>query len=344
MKILPILRRTAFVLVLLLIITAASGILERKTVTGAWNYSVKVGGFKNEPENSFDILAFGSSHMYCTLSPLSLYEQTGLRSYVLATQCQPVIATYYYIKEALRTQSPDIIIVEAMMFALDSNIVDEGVAHDAIDPFPASLNKLRMIHEMKLNGSKESYYFPIIKYHSRWDELTAADFDFSYRQSTDPYHGYVFLTDAKENHCTAVSYEDVEERPIDEYNSDVISRIKALAEEHNAELLLLVAPYLMEETMYGSYRALHRFARENDITVLDMCTDFDSVGINNTTDFYDSGHLNVFGAQKATAYIGEYVTVNYDIVRKTADDDAMWKADLQIYHNNIDRAINQKDT
>ena len=45
-----------FILVFLVAFTEVSGILERKSLSGAWNMSVKVNGFYNEPQNTFDIL------------------------------------------------------------------------------------------------------------------------------------------------------------------------------------------------------------------------------------------------------------------------------------------------
>lgn len=49
---------------------------------------------------------FGPSHAYAAFSPLAIWEETGIRSYVFATQQQPLWATYTYIKEALKKQSP----------------------------------------------------------------------------------------------------------------------------------------------------------------------------------------------------------------------------------------------
>lgn len=331
-KILLFARRVLFLVLLASILMYTSAVLERKTVTGAWNYSLKVGGYQNEPENTFDVVGIGSSHMYCTLNPLHLYEQTGLRSYVLATQQQPPMASLYYAKEALKTQKPDVLVIEALMFSLHTEKASESVAHDAIDPFPNTLNKLLMIHRMNQVDGKENYYFNIMKYHNRWKELSAGDFDFSYREKTDPYRGLVFLTKAGESTFTTVSYDDTEPAVLRAENRNILLELKALAEENNTKLLLFFAPFTQSDTQKGLFKALHVFAEENGIETLDLNLPQEGVAFDPATDFFDEGHLNVFGSEKATEYLGRYLLEGGMATVKTQADEELWLEDLEIYH------------
>ena len=70
--------------------TGTSNLLMHKQVEGRWNMTAKVAGFYNEKPNSFDVMFFGSSHMYCSVDPAVIKEETGLSSYVFATQQQPL--------------------------------------------------------------------------------------------------------------------------------------------------------------------------------------------------------------------------------------------------------------
>lgn len=334
-KILTVLRRMALLLIIFTLFVGVSKVCERKTITGAWNYSLKVNGFTNEPEESLDIIGYGSSHMYCTLSPVSIYETFGLRSYVLATQQQPVDATYYYIKESLKTQSPEVLVLEALMFTVLDDVVKEGVAHDAVDPFPDGWNKLMMINALNTEDAKENYYFNLLKYHSRWKELDDQDYDFSWKEETDPYHGFVFLTDANPNSMSQISYEDVEEVAILPQFEEVFLDIVELAKKNDTEVMLLIAPYNVKQEELGRYKYMHRLANENGVKVLDMNLEFDATGISNDTDFYDSGHLNAFGAEKASDYIVNFIKENYDVKANAVNDDALWQEDIKIYHEGL---------
>ena len=328
-----VLRRTLFLLLAAAILFRVSGVLARKSAYGAENDPIllKVGGYQNEPEDSFDVLAFGSSHMYCTLNPVYLYEQTGLRSYVLATQQQPPVATYYYVREALRTQKPEVIIVDAFVFAADIETVSDSVAHDAIDPLPASRNKLQLIREMDQRDGKEGYYVPLMKYHTRWKSLTREDFTFDPQGLTDPLRGYMFFSNVGESSSRQQSY-DVEPLPVQQEHLDYLLKLRDLAQEHDAKMLLLFAPFPMSDTYRGKFLTLHQFAAENDIAVLDMNLEFDAIGFDGMTDFCDSSHLNIYGAEKATLRIGACLTEVFGLTPAQLDDEQDWLDDIGAYY------------
>lgn len=331
-KVLRCLRRALFLLLIVCVLLRVSQIFERKSLDSAWNYTLKVGGFQNEPSDSFQVLGFGSSHMYCTMNPLYIYEQTGIRSYVLATQQQPVEATYYYIKQAFETQSPDVVVLEAYMYLLDKTPATEGVAHDAVDPFPVSINRLQMIREMDTVDGKENYYFNFLKYHTRWKELKQSDFDDSYREETDPMHGYVFLTEYVTNENAQLDYSGIEEAPLDEENLEYLRKTIELIRENGSEVLLLLSPYTMTQENARA-KALHSFAAEENVLLLDMNLCYNEIGIDNASDFYDASHFNVNGSEKASLYLTNYIFEHFSITERAVDDAAQWQADLAEYHS-----------
>lgn len=338
-KVKIVIRCTVFLLLTAGIFGYINTVFERKTTTGAWNYTVKINGYKNEPENSFDILGFGSSHMYCTLNPLDLWKQSGLKSYVLATQQQPLEATYYYVKEALKTQKPRLLIIESYMATIDEENIAEGVAHDAIDPLPWSKNKFDLIQEIVSPESRNSFYFNFIKYHTRWKGLTQSDYDFSYRTETDPYRGYVFLTQAKEIECSSLSYENVTPMPLPEQNLLFLQKIIDLAKEKDIKILLLISPYSSAKDHAGMLKSLHLFATEAEVDILDLNTVYDDLHLNTTSDFYDGGHLNAWGAEKIGSYLGDYLLDQYNWNIQDTSDDADWQEDYEYCNNQKQAAI-----
>lgn len=58
-----------------------------------------------------DVLILGSSHAFEDVNTGVLWEQHGMASYVLAGSVQLMWNTYYYLKEALKTQTPQLIIL-----------------------------------------------------------------------------------------------------------------------------------------------------------------------------------------------------------------------------------------
>ena len=119
-----------FLVILSFLLAPLQQLFVRKSLEGVWDMTNKVGGFYNEPEQEFDVMFFGSSHAYASVSPLRLWGNTGVKSYVFATQQQPVWATYAYLKEALKTQTPSLVVVECQMALSDEDYHEEiGRAH-----------------------------------------------------------------------------------------------------------------------------------------------------------------------------------------------------------------------
>ena len=304
------LRLCAFLLLALCLVLTAWAVFDRKT--SCW-YTEKVRGFYNEPEESMDVIGFGSSRMYCTLDPLVLHHETGLRAYVLATQQQPLKATWYYMQEALRRQSPRLLILEATMaFRPDSETTDAEI-RDCLDPLPWSKNKLALIRELVPAGQRTAYYFNFLKYHQRWKELSAKDFDFSYLGKRDVFRGYMYLTPERGADCRQQSYDNVEAMPIPEENLTLLRKMAQLAKENGASLLLLAAPYETVTDDLGYLRSLYAFCAAEGIDFLDLNLVYDELGIDNAKDFFDIGHFNVSGSTKATRYIADYITARYSL-------------------------------
>lgn len=323
MKKKELIRCLAFLLLSALLLTAAALVFDRKY---ACDYFTRVRGFYNEPEDSMDVMFYGTSHMYCTVSPLALWKDSGLHSYVLATQQQPLLATYYYMKESLEHQSPKLMVLELLGACSTADTATEAVFRDCLDPLPWSRNKIELIQELVPRGQRSSYYFNFLKYHSRWKELNSLDLDFSYRNSTDSYKGYIYLTPARPSQSRALDYSQVEARPIPRENISILLDMKALAEEHGARLAFIIAPYEDAGLDAGIYKSLHQFALEQDIPLLDFNQIYDQAGFDGDLDFFDSNHLNSSGASKATARLADWLEVNFELEAGPSVDEARWQA------------------
>ena len=85
-----LIRFTAFLLIAAVIFAGLDRLFTRKTLDGWWNITTKTHGFFNTEEDTLDVVFCGSSHAYASFNPLVIGEETGLSSYVIATQKQPL--------------------------------------------------------------------------------------------------------------------------------------------------------------------------------------------------------------------------------------------------------------
>ena len=317
MKCKRILKVSVFALIFILIFYSISGVLKRKAINGAWNFSIKTGGFYNLEEDSLDIMAIGSSHCYCGYNPIVMWNEKSVKSYVLSSQQQPIKASYYYIKEALKTQQPQVIMLDAYMAGIDMTNPEEGVVRDAYEYFEPSLNKLEMIHDLAPKENYLEYYFSLFKYHSRWSEITVEDFNREYKSKIDEYRGYVYLTDSTPQ-SKPESYETQEIDYITGENLEYLNRIVELSKEYNFQLVLWYAPYIIDEENLARLNGIKNFAEKNSIVFINTLNMMDKLDMEQ--DFYETGHVNYRGSEKVTKYLAKSLFEKCSINIENSDE------------------------
>ena len=95
------------------------------------------------------------------------------------------------------------------------------------------------------------------------------------------------------------------------------------------ELVFLIAP--RKDCVNGRYRTFRETLDRRGIRYIDLNHDFAKVGFDNARDFKDFQHLNVFGAEKATRYIGRYLEKNFRFSKASTDDVTWWKEQVCHY-------------
>ena len=281
--------------------------LLRKTKYGNWNYLVKVGNFHLIEENTLDVVVLGSSHAYCSIDNLLLKEEYGIESYTLATQQQSLKLNYYYFQEMLKTQSPEIVVVELFMVGRVNGYQSDDILHDAIDVLPMSWNKIQMIEDAVPEDKRMEHYFPIIKYHTRWKELTLDDFSFDYKSWVDEEHGFVRLHQVYPTELD-LSLSLGKVRDLTEEELEYLDKIENLASENSIKLIYLYAPYPMDGNGVDYAYTLEKYADSKGILYLNGYELLTELNYDGSLDFCDEyGHLNESGAQKLTYFLGKYL-------------------------------------
>ena len=338
-----VLRAVAFLLCVAILLTFLTAFCKRKTYWGAWNYMSKVNEFYALEDNTLDYICVGSSHMYCSLNPLEVWAESGAAGFVLATQQQPLMASYYYIKEALKTQSPKVVFVEAWMgIAEDSH--DSAVLYDAIDPLKPSLSKLQMIRDLVPEGERKAYYLNLIKYHSRWQEMTLYEIK-SFVESffvtpVDNHRGFVALDGTHQSENRVPDYDAVEAVSLSGYNAGILADMQALIEAGGGEMVLLFAPYgTCEDTYIAKMKGMQQWAQENGVEILDYAQMLNELSIDPNEDYYDDGHLDVSGAAKISLHFARWLE-DKGITNTPGVDTVKWQADLDAYRTEFQADLN----
>ncbi|MBR7166011.1 MAG: hypothetical protein IKD18_07005 [Clostridia bacterium] len=331
----------AFTICAGIVFSFISNYFERKTFTGPWNYMSKLNEFYASEEDTLDYIGVGSSHLYCTINPLEVWNESGTAGFVLATQQQPLVASYHYIKEAFKTQSPNYVILEGFMITGDSNY-DSAVLYDAIDPLKPSLNKLQMINSLVEYEKRPEYYFNVLKYHTRWDTVQAKEINTLFNEPVDTYKGFVPLKGDYLGKNRIPDEENTKDVALSDFHRDTLNDIYDLVTKNGAELILLFGPYDAEDVrLCEMVKAEKAWAREKSIDILDYSELLESIEINPECDYYDSGHLDASGAAKVSRHFAAYLKEK-GAEENTLVDRNKWQTDYDAYRKSFAEELEDK--
>ncbi|MBD5133220.1 MAG: hypothetical protein HDT38_01920 [Clostridiales bacterium] len=290
--------------------------------------------YYDEEENSLDVVFVGSSHTMCSVYPMELYHEYGITSYDCASSDLALPQVYYLVVEALKTQKPKILVLDISGVAWQN--VKSGppeFAHIQLDNMKWSLNKMTAINDLFENpGDRLEYYFPLLKFHTRWKELILKFYtrwkELSPKDFKSP-KDFERTTDvSKGAYISEVVLENPE--PVEIMPEDYVGQISEYAEAYlrkaldyccsqNVQVLLLNPPSLEDETDQRKYNAVYAIAEEYGFPYLNLMHHWDDIGFDYTTDFRDTGHCNRSGAEKVTAYMGKFLKENYELPDRRED-------------------------
>lgn len=267
-----------------------------------------------EDEDSIDILVFGSSIAYCDFVPAAIYEETGLTSYVMAGPEQTIPLSYYYIDEALKTQSPQKIILElsAMYFKEYQSYTKVNVGY-----MPWCLNRLLATYTASEEAERTGLLFPLYNYHSLlWERLESEEEIPDY--SIDLLAGHTFIGQAK-TVGTGIRKTETEAENF-EKNIKYLEKISRLCEKRGIELELCIFP------------ACNALSNEDIVELEAICsslgygsfvnyqTVLPELGINDSADYFDMLHFNSSGAWKFSRYVASQLSLSPSGVH----DEVLW--------------------
>lgn len=306
----PVLGTIIFLAIGLALAVAASYVLRR-----ADNARTKIAGFYAEEKDSLDVIGMGSSAMYRYVNSPQLWEETGMTSYIMATQGQPIYTTEHLINEVNKTQSPQLLIIETRKFTkTDDTGVNVNRFRTLADNMKYSFNRFDMINKVIEGGLEEKlpYYFDIMMYHENWENLKAKNY--RYITNERPYRAKSWFDITVTVPIEKPDVADVtEELPISEAAESELRSIIEKCRKEQMEVLFLATPWEIDEENQMNNNYLKRIIEESGYHFLDLNRYTDEIGLDFEIDFYNRKHTNSVGAKKVTTFIGNYIRETYDI-------------------------------
>ena len=118
-------------------------LLKPKWLENRWVSAKTNKSFYELQDNSAEVVFFGASIISAAMDPFQLYEEQGISSYNLGVMSQPMIGTYYWFKEALKTQNMKLAVIEIKSAGRSSEKAEEKARQEKLIQEEEAKNKQR---------------------------------------------------------------------------------------------------------------------------------------------------------------------------------------------------------
>ena len=298
----------------------------------SWNNDDTIKEFYTEPDNTIQVLFLGTSQVVNGISSSELYNHYGLCAYSLASEQQPLLSSYFWLKEANRFHQKSlntvVLDISFLMYADESKeslqaFNEKALAHMRFSP--VKVDAINACSKQYDSFDFVENIIPLLRYHTRWKYLSREDFkgmtnsinklytrgqNVSYSRTSSTYKASDILKPCQEitetSNYSAIEYESIWSKE----NLFWFKKIVEYCKENNLNLVLTKLPKIWNDRLHDACQYLARayqvpFLDLNDSAVLDK------IGYTFPLDNKDSTHANIYGAKKLTLYIGDYLINHY---------------------------------
>ena len=332
-----------FIAIILSLVIALTGIflasklLEPKYMSGILEGAM-IEEYYDDPTDH-NVVFIGDCELYENISPVYLWENYGINSYIRGSAQQLIWQSYYLAEETVKMEHPDVIVFNVLSMKYNEP-QNEAYNRMTLDGMKWSSSKVNSIKaSMTDEENFIDYVFPILRYHSRWSDLSGEDFKYMFHRDKVSFNGYYMRVDVK-------AAEDVPEgRPLADYQFGdnsyyYLDKLTKLCKENDVKLVLVKAPTLYPYWYDEWDQQIKDYASANGLDYINFLELQDELGLDWSQDTYDGGlHLNLAGAGKLSDYVGNMLTTEYGIPDRRDESalNAYWDKVIERYNAEIER-------
>ena len=285
-----------------------------------------------EDKSPHDLLILGDCEAYENISPVTLWQEYGITSWIRGSAQQLIPQSYFLLEDTLRQETPKAVLLSVSAMQQIEQ-VSETYNRMTLDGMKWSGVKLSAIRAtMMPEEHLVEYVFPLLRFHSRWSDLGEDDFRYYLHRNRTTHNGYYLRADVRP------AGEFPEERRVrnpefEEKGYEYLDRIRTLCEEKGITLLFFKAPSLYPVWHDEWNMQIEEYAGQYGIPYINALEDIDRIGIDFNTDTYDGGlHMNVYGAEKVSSYLGPVLReAGLPDHRGEAELEPVWEEKISCY-------------
>ena len=280
----------------------ADRLLMPKYMSGIYEGAMTAEYYRSEKNHELIIL--GDCEVYENISPVALWENFGITSYIRGSPQQLVWQSYYLLEDTLRHETPKTVIfsVFAMKYGVPQS---EAYNRLLLDGMRFSAVKAAAVNASMTGGeSFLSYMFPLFRYHDRWKELSSDDFRYMFTKRGVSHNGFMMRCDVKPLGSLPTPPK-LADYALSESCWKYLDKMRELCARNGIDLILLKAP-IPHPHWYAEWDAqISDYAEMHGLLYINALDRLGETGIDFSLDTYNGGmHLNLSGAEKLSGYLG----------------------------------------
>lgn len=302
--------------------------------------------FYQQDKDTVDVIYFGSSATQRAFVQPAAFHNEGVAGYSIACGSQPFILTKYIMEEALKTQDPDLFIVEVRGACKAPEDLWDVAVRRLIDNMKLSSTKVRAVKDVVeyaegtdtgVDDTGLSYIFPLLKYHGRWNPSKQP----KYFTNIDYYKGYTMDWGVCFR-CTEIfplEYTKENVYPIAEKTEAALYDLLDYCDGLDAKVLFVVSPYEASEKGMGKINYAQQIIESRGYEVVNFLPQEkrDMLGLDNKDSYYNREHLNFNGSLMYTDYLSKYIKEHYGIKDRRGDSKYdSWEDQYQRLQHNLE--------
>ena len=258
-------------------------------------------------EKDHDVIFVGDCEVYENFSPAVLWGEYGINSYIRGSAEQYIWQSYYLLEDTLRYETPKAVVfnIQSLQFSESQREAYNRMSLEGMEWSPVKVKAI--LASMRPEEHFLDYMFPILRYHSRWSELTGSDVEYLFKTKPVSFNGYYMRVDVR-------AAENVPEgKPLADYSFGenawkYLDMMTELCREKGIRLILIKAPSLYPYWYPQWEEQVEAYAAENHLPYINFLDLQEETGIDYAADTYDGGlHMNLSGAEKLSRYMGRYL-------------------------------------
>ena len=295
-----------------------------------------------EHAEDIDVLFLGTSHVLNGVFPMELWHDRGITSYNFGGHGNEIATSYWVMINALDYCEPDVVFIDCTYISNHAKGSLFSYMHQSMDAFPLTMNKIRASIDLSDDPDSDwlvsqssqgaqtkartpmEYIWDYSVYHSRWNELTKADFvsDNTLEYGAESRIGIV---------KPAESVPNTGEKITDDRNGTrYLYMMIEECQSRGIEPVLMYMPYPATQITWEESNTISDIADSYGIKYINFMED-DVIDLN--TDMYDStSHINPSGARKITESLGAFIDDNLDLTDHRGEPVyTYWDEDYSLY-------------